>query len=159
MYKNQAHKKEKFMNNTLNKFADYLKSQGFEIHTKDDNEDAVWFQVKLPNFDAAPLFFLSYTESTNTMLIMVSRMVRFRGVNTHIMQLINFFNGDPSTMNCKMFIDMNGELIVSCSCFLDSKDPYESIIQYMDITVSALDHHLPLMIEEMENSSDPKEAE
>jgi len=90
---------------------------------------------------------------------MVSRMVRFRGVNTHIMQLINFFNGDPSTMNCKMFIDMNGELIVSCSCFLDSKDPYESIIQYMDITVSALDHHLPLMIEEMENSSDPKEAE
>ena len=147
------------MNNTLNKFADYLKSQGFEIHTKDDNEDAVWFQIKLPNFDAAPLFFLSYTESTNTMLIMVSRMVRFRGVNTHIMQLINFFNGDPSTMNCKMFIDMNGELVVSCSSFLDSKDPYESIIQYMDITVSALDHHLPLMSEEMENASDPKEAE
>lgn len=144
------------MNNTLNRFAEFLKSQGFEAHSKDDNNDAIWFQVKLPNFDAAPLFFLSYTEATNTVLIMVSHMIRFRGVNTHILQLINFFNADPSTMNCKMFIDNNGELVVCCASFVDTKDPYESIVQYMDITVNALDHHLPLMIEEMESSSDPE---
>ena len=141
------------MNNTIKKFVEYLESQNFKCRTSADNENVVWFQLKLPNIEATPLFFVSYTESTGVLIIMASHLAKLKSVGIDLMRQVNTFNADPANFSCKMFIDPEGEIVVNNSTFLTTQDPQQKILENMDLTVDALCRHYENVISVINDAS------
>lgn len=129
------------MNNTLTQLAQYLEKQNFKCHSSDDNENVLWVQIGLPHHDLAPLFFVDFEEESGVLLIMVNRMIKFNKAGADIMTKINFFNSDPENFNCKMFIDVTGELVVNNSSILSGDMLVPKIVDRIDLTVRAIDRH------------------
>jgi hypothetical protein len=141
------------MNNTLKNFADYLTQNNLKYSTDDDNEDVIWFIAKLPNNEAVPLFYLNYNEENGSLVIMASRIVKFGSVNLELMKAVNAFNSDPSTFNCKAFIDNTGEFVVNNSSFVrNDENANDMILSLVDITVASLSKHYDDIVNTIEES-------
>jgi len=129
------------MNNTLTKLAEYLEKQNFKCSSSDDNEDVLWVRIGMPHHELAPLFFVDFEEESGMLLIMVNNMIKFKSANGDIMTKINFFNSDPENFNCKMFIDVTGELVVNNSSIISGDHLVPKIVDRIDLTVRAIDRH------------------
>jgi hypothetical protein len=137
----------------MKKFIEFLESKNFKCRTATDNENVVWFQLKLPKIEATPLFFVSYTESTGVLIIMASHMAKLNSVGIDLMRQVNAFNSDPANFSCKMFIDPEGEIVVNNSTFITTEDPQQKILENMDLTVDALCRHYESVINVINDSS------
>jgi len=129
------------MNDTIKILAEFLTGQNIECRIPEDNEDVIWFSLKLPSHDAAATFYVNYNAETQVLLIMASRMVKFSVVGPDLLLLLNEFNADPSVFGCKMFIDQVGEVTVSYSAFLRSEPLAPQTVDLIDIVLKAADRY------------------
>lgn len=129
------------MNDTIKILAEFLKSQNIDYRIPEDNENVIWFSLKLPNHNAAATFYVNYSEETEALLIMASRMVKFSVVGPDLLLRINEFNADPSVFGCKMFIDQTGEITVGYSAFVRTEPKAPQTIDLIDIVLKAADRY------------------
>ena len=129
------------MNSTIKILAEFLTGQNIECRIPKDNENVIWFSLKLPSHNAAATFYVNYSEETQAVVIMASRMVKFSVVGPDLLLLINEFNADPSVFGCKMFIDQTGEITVGYSAFIRSEPLAPQTVDLIDIVLKAADRY------------------
>lgn len=129
------------MNDTINMLAEFLRSQDIEVLLPEENENVIWFSLKLPSYEAAVTFYVNFSEETEAVLIMASRMVKFSVVGPDLLLRINEFNADPSVFGCKMFIDQTGEITVGYSAFVRTEPKAPQVIDLIDIVLKAADRY------------------
>ncbi len=140
------------MNKVVADFAAMLdaKKAKYELHTDSDN--VIRFRTGLPNNEAYPLIFFSYHEENGSFVMLMSELFKFSGVGIDMFQVMNDFNFDPSTFNCKMFITDRGELTVACNSFIEGDDPLGQINEYISLMVRSVDNYYPRIKELVDNS-------
>lgn len=141
------------MNKYINGLAGYLKDHKIGYSTADDNEDILWFKTKLPDGSADVLYFISYNEKEQSFIMLINHIAKFTEVRTELMKLMNDFDADPLSFNCKMYIDQQGELIVNCCAIIKSGEVVEQMIDYIDMSVVAIQKYYPEIVKVTELSA------
>ena len=142
------------MTDTIKQLAEFLERQNIDYNAPDDSEEVLWFSLKLPNHEAAATFFVHYSNSTEVLVIMASRMVKFSSINHDILLRMNEFNADPAVFGCKMFIDPTGELTVGYSTFVRGDFPAPQIIDLVDIVLASSDKYYPVITSALSKKAD-----
>lgn len=143
------------MNKIINGVAGYLKDHKINFKTDDKNEEVIWFVAKLPNGSADLMFFISYNEDESSFIMLINRIARFREVRTELTRLMNSYNADPETYNSKMYIDSQGDIVVSCCATIKSGSVLEQIVDYIDICVESIQKYYPEIVKVIEDSAQP----
>ena len=63
---------------------------------------------------------ISFIEEQSNFNLSVSRIARFNAPTMDAYRLINRFNADPKSYNCKMSLDSEGYVIVTCNAVIES---------------------------------------
>lgn len=134
------------MNKFINGLAGYLKDHKISYSTANDNEDILWFKTKLPDGSADVLYFISYNEKEQSFIMLINHIAKFTEVRTELMKLMNDFNADPLSFNCKMYIDQQGDIVVNLCSIIKSGNIVEQMVDYIDVSVVALQKYYPEVI-------------
>ncbi len=135
------------MNKVISQIGDMLDRRRIPFQTRQDDENVLRFRLTLPESRADVIFFISYYESENNFNLAVSRIARFKERIIDIYKLMNRFNSDPQTYNCKMFLDDEGYVIVTCNAVIASGELIKQVEEYIGIALEALDKYYPQIVD------------
>lgn len=147
------------MNKLISELAEYVGANKAPYRLAEDNENVIWFKTGLPKNNAAPVVYISYEEKSGIFYMMLSNLFKLTGAGIDLYQIINEFNADNGSFNCKMFIDREGDIVVNCSSVIEAKDALAQVNEYISVAVSSIDKYYGRIEELLEKNSAENSAE
>jgi len=146
------------MNRTIVMLGDMLDRRRIPYQQNLNNENVIRFHINLPESGAEVAFMISYIEPNNNFNLAINRIARFNAPTMDAYRLINRFNADPSTYNCKMFLDSEGYVIVTCNSVIEFGAVVKQVEEYIGIAIEALDKYYPQLVEVIDRGNAEFEA-
>lgn len=147
------------MNKTINQIGDMLDRRRIPYQLRQDNENVLRFQLRLPQSGADVIFMISFIEAQSNFNLSVSRIARFNAPTMDAYRLINRFNADSRSYNCKMFLDPEGYVIVTCNAIIESGAVVKQVEEYIGIALDTIDEYYPQLVEVIEKGNAEWEKE
>lgn len=147
------------MNKTINQIGNMLDRRRIPYQLRQGNENVLRFQLRLPQSGADVIFMISFIEAQSNFNLSVSRIARFNAPTMDAYRLINRFNADPKSYNCKMFLDSEGYVIVTCNAVIESGAVVKQVEEYIGIALDTIDEYYPQLVEVIEKGNAEWEKE
>ena len=147
------------MNKTINQIGNMLDRRRIPYQLRQDNENVLRFQLRLPQSGADVIFMISFIEEQSNFNLSVSRIARFNAPTMDAYRLINRINADPKSYNCKMFLDSEGYVIVTCNAVIESGAVVKQVEEYIGIALDTIDEYYPQLVEVIEKGNAEWEKE
>lgn len=147
------------MNKLISELAEYVSANKAPYRLAEDNENVIWFKTGLPKNDAAPVVYISYDGKSGIFYMMLSNLFKLTGAGIDLYQIINEFNADNDSFNCKMFIDPEGDIVVNCSSVIGAEDTLGQVNEYISVAISSIDKYYGRIAELLEKSDGESDAQ